>query len=80
MKLIGTVLGFDIGTGAENDNDFKMDTDTKKETNTSTTTTTTNKTNEHNKNLISEKNQVRKYFSLNISTTKFLGGRRKRKG
>jgi hypothetical protein len=55
MKLIGAVIGFDIGMGTEDD--FKMDTDpkpttTKKETDPSTaskpttTTTTTTKTNQ----------------------------------
>jgi hypothetical protein len=61
MKLIGTVLGFDIGTN----NDIKTDSDTKKEANTSTTT-------EQNKNFASEQNRVRedsflyliKYFNI----------------
>ncbi len=48
MKLIGTVLGFDIGTN----NDIKTDSNTKKEANTSTTT-------EQNKNSASEQNRVR---------------------
>ncbi|CAF0815666.1 unnamed protein product [Rotaria sp. Silwood1] len=66
LKLIGTVLGIDIGTGNENDNDTKMETNTnptttKKETNTSTSSkasTTTKKTKEENKNLTSEQNQA----------------------
>ncbi len=66
IKLIGTVLGIDIGTG--NDDDIKMETDPKpstkkKETNNSTsskpttTTTTNNKTNGQ-----TEQNQVIKIF------------------
>jgi hypothetical protein len=89
MKLLGTVLGFDIGTG--NDDDIKMETDqkpttTKKETDNSTsskpttTTTTNNKTNEQNKNVPSEQNQVMKYFFLKYLFN-FLGeiSRRKKK-
>ncbi|CAF2777422.1 unnamed protein product [Rotaria sp. Silwood2] len=65
MKLLGIVLGFELGD--ENDLNSKMETEsaassTKKETNTSTTkpttsnTTTTNKTNEHSKTSPTEQN------------------------
>jgi hypothetical protein len=60
MKLIGAVIGFDIGT----DNDMNMETDarpppTKKETDTSkSTTTTTNKTTEPTKNGTSQQTSV----------------------
>jgi hypothetical protein len=67
MKLIGTVLGVDIGMA--NEDDIKMDTDTKptttkKETDTSpsskpTTTTTTTTTNNNKTNQLSP---VRKSF------------------
>jgi hypothetical protein len=68
MKLIGTVLGFEVGTG--NDADIKMETDTKptttkKESDTSTTSKpTTNKTNEQSKNVKSEQTPVRKFIFL----------------
>ncbi len=66
MKLIGTVLGIDIGMA--NEDDIKMDTDTKptttkKETDTSAsskpTTTTTTTTNNNKTNQLSP---VRKSF------------------
>jgi hypothetical protein len=69
MKLLGCVLGFELG--GDNDMDSKMDTDngasaTKKETNTSskpttTNTTTTNKTNEQSKNATSGLSEVRNF-------------------
>src|SRR5690349_15777218 len=58
MKLLGAVLGFELGN--ENDLDSKMETDIppqKKETNTSKPTTTTKTTtNEQKKNTTSEQN------------------------
>ncbi len=52
MKLLGAVLGFELGN--ENDLNSKMETDsppssTKKETNTSKPTTTTNEQNKNSK-------------------------------
>ena len=66
MKLLGIVLGFEVGD--ENDLNTKMDTDntangTKKETNTSKpTTTTTNKPNESKKNSTPEQSPVRTFI------------------
>jgi hypothetical protein len=62
MKLLGIVLGFELGD--ENDLNSKMETDntassTKKETNTSSTSTSKpTTTNESNKKLPTEQNQV----------------------
>ncbi|CAF2386234.1 unnamed protein product [Rotaria sp. Silwood2] len=60
LKLIGTVLGIDIGTGNDNDTTMENDTNpttTKKETNTSTSSKPSKTTNT-NKNLTSEQNQA----------------------
>jgi hypothetical protein len=68
MKLLGTVLGFEVGD--ENDLNSKMETDTgasstKKETpTTSKPSTTTTKTTEQNKNLTPEQSQVRNFLSI----------------
>jgi hypothetical protein len=75
MKLLGVVLGFELGD--ENDLDSKMETETgasstKKETSTPTasskptTTNTTTKTTEQNKNLTPEQNQVINFVFFNI--------------
>jgi hypothetical protein len=71
MKLIGTVLGIDIGTG--NNDDIKMETDPKpstkkKETNNSTSSKPTTTTTNNNKtNGQTEQNQVIKIlFFLKI--------------
>ncbi len=84
MKLLGIVLGFEVGD--ENDLNSKMETDsgvssTKKETNTSSTSTpkpTT--TSEKNKNSTPQLTPVRKYdlwfFDVCLLNS---GGSRKRK-
>lgn len=72
MKLLGTVLGFEVGD--ESDINSKMETEsaessTKREANTSasrpsTTTTTNNKPNEPPKTAAAPQNPVRSAFLL----------------
>ena len=72
MKLIGTVLGFEIGTG--NDNDTTMETDPRPPPTTTTTkkeSDTSAKTNGQTKNVKSEQNPVIDFFIF-IETVFFM--------